>query len=123
MKDSLQTREGELPLLPGRTSFESDAKLGGRRFYDIPAAAGDGDRDGDRVGDARRGPADDEKAEEEAGGFLRYIADNVVGKDATFSGPFGRRKVVYADYTASGRALSFVEKYIYQVNRFVNFRV
>ena len=109
MKDSLQTREGESPLPPSRASSESDAKLGGRRFYDIPAAADVGDR----VGDGRPAPADDE----EEAGFLRYIADNVVGKDATFSGPFGRRKVVYADYTASGRALSFVEKYIYQVTR------
>ncbi|XP_043266503.1 uncharacterized protein [Venturia canescens] len=44
--------------------------------------------------------------------LLKYIDDNVVGKNGTFFGPFGRRKVVYCDYSASGRSLQFLEEYI-----------
>eukprot|EP00118_Oscarella_pearsei_P017421 m.172220 g.172220 ORF g.172220 m.172220 type:complete len:899 (+) comp39084_c0_seq8:2372-5068(+) len=44
--------------------------------------------------------------------LISFVNDNVIGRDATFSGPFGARKVVYCDYTASGRALSFIENYI-----------
>ena len=40
------------------------------------------------------------------------IRDSVIGDDVVLDGPFGPRRLVYADYTASGRALSFVEDYI-----------
>ena len=30
------------------------------------------------------------------------ISDNVIGKHSTFLSPFGRKNVVYCDYTASG---------------------
>ena len=36
----------------------------------------------------------------------------MIGSDATFSGPFGARPVVYCDYVASGRSLSFVEDFV-----------
>ncbi|XP_034934386.1 uncharacterized protein [Chelonus insularis] len=44
--------------------------------------------------------------------LLKYIDDNIIGKNGTFFGPFGRRKVVYCDYTSSGRSLQFLEEYI-----------
>ncbi|KAL3233992.1 hypothetical protein MRX96_022749 [Rhipicephalus microplus] len=44
--------------------------------------------------------------------FMEYINSNVIGKDATFLGPYGRRKVVYCDHTASGRSLTFIEGFI-----------
>ncbi|XP_017891306.1 uncharacterized protein LOC108631698 [Ceratina calcarata] len=44
--------------------------------------------------------------------LFKYIEDNVIGKNGTFFGPFGRRKVVYCDYTASGRSLQFLEEYV-----------
>ncbi|XP_077518736.1 uncharacterized protein LOC144128846 [Amblyomma americanum] len=44
--------------------------------------------------------------------FMDYINSNVIGRDATFLGPFGRRKVVYCDHTASGRSLTFIEDFI-----------
>ncbi|KAG5449620.1 tRNA-cytidine(32) 2-sulfurtransferase [Clonorchis sinensis] len=44
--------------------------------------------------------------------LMNYINDNIVGKDLIFRGPFGDRKTVYCDWTASGRALAFIEKFI-----------
>ena len=35
-----------------------------------------------------------------------------MGDDAVLEGPFGLRRLVYADYTASGRSLSFIEDFI-----------
>jgi selenocysteine lyase/cysteine desulfurase len=43
---------------------------------------------------------------------IERIRESVIGDDAVLEGPFGPRRVVYADYTASGRALSFIEDYI-----------
>ncbi|XP_055590761.1 uncharacterized protein LOC129742841 isoform X2 [Uranotaenia lowii] len=44
--------------------------------------------------------------------IMKFIDDNVIGKGVAFLGPFGRRKVVYADYASSGRSLQFLEDYI-----------
>ena len=44
--------------------------------------------------------------------ILARIRDSVIGDDQVMQGPFGERRVTYADYTASGRALSFVEGFI-----------
>jgi selenocysteine lyase/cysteine desulfurase len=43
---------------------------------------------------------------------IERIRNSVIGDDAVLDGPFGPRRLVYADYTASGRALTFVEDYI-----------
>lgn len=48
--------------------------------------------------------------------FARLRAE-VVGADATFETPFGRRLMVYCDYTASGRCLGFVERYLQELMR------
>lgn len=44
--------------------------------------------------------------------LIETIRDSVIGRDEVVDGPFGPRKVTYADYTASGRSLSFIEDYI-----------
>jgi selenocysteine lyase/cysteine desulfurase len=44
--------------------------------------------------------------------LLTRIRDCVIGDDRLMLGPFGPRPVTYADYTASGRALTFLEDFI-----------
>ena len=44
--------------------------------------------------------------------LLRLIRDSVIGEDHVMETPYGRRRVTYADYTASGRALGFIEDFI-----------
>ncbi|XP_037871273.1 uncharacterized protein LOC101744503 isoform X2 [Bombyx mori] len=44
--------------------------------------------------------------------LIRAIDDNVIGKGNSFCGPYGRRKVVYCDFSGSGRGLQFIEDYI-----------
>jgi selenocysteine lyase/cysteine desulfurase len=45
-------------------------------------------------------------------GLIEQIRGAVIGGDAVLDGPFGPRRMVYADPTASGRSLGFVEDYI-----------
>lgn len=52
------------------------------------------------------------KKSEDVNKLIKYIEDNIVGKNNAFLGPFGRRKVVFCDYAASGRSLQFIEEYI-----------
>jgi selenocysteine lyase/cysteine desulfurase len=44
--------------------------------------------------------------------MIEAIRGAVIGDDEAVMGPYGLRRVTYADYTASGRSLTFIEDYI-----------
>src|SRR5690349_4304078 len=51
-------------------------------------------------------------AQPRAEALVRRIRESVIGEDLVMTTPYGRRRVTYADYTASGRALTFLEDFI-----------
>jgi selenocysteine lyase/cysteine desulfurase len=53
------------------------------------------------------------EGEADRNALVETIRASVIGDDAVLDGPFGGRRIVYADYTASGRALTFVERFIH----------
>ncbi len=44
--------------------------------------------------------------------LLQRIRESVIGDDQVMPGPFGPRRTTYADYTASGRSLTFLEDFL-----------
>jgi selenocysteine lyase/cysteine desulfurase len=44
--------------------------------------------------------------------LIETVRNSIIGDDHAIDGPFGLRRVTYADYTASGRSLAFIEDYI-----------
>ncbi len=51
---------------------------------------------------------------DETRALIETIREGLIGRDRALEGPFGPRRVTYADYTASGRNLYFIEEFIRQ---------
>ncbi|EGZ21997.1 hypothetical protein PHYSODRAFT_362794, partial [Phytophthora sojae] len=45
--------------------------------------------------------------------MLHDMADNMIGRNVPFNTPFGVKAQVYADYTASGKSLECIERFIH----------
>lgn len=43
---------------------------------------------------------------------LSWLRSQVIGNTVEFDTPFGKRRLTYADHTASGRCLQFIEDYV-----------
>jgi len=44
--------------------------------------------------------------------LIETIGSSIIGDDTVIDSPYGERRVTYADYTASGRSLTFIERFI-----------
>ena len=44
--------------------------------------------------------------------LINYLENDTVGQGTPFTTPFGPKRMIYADWTASGKALRFIEKHI-----------
>ncbi|KAL5220707.1 hypothetical protein ABZP36_025420 [Zizania latifolia] len=57
---------------------------------------------------------DETDADDDPAGKLEWLRSQVIGAEAKFVSPFGTRRITYADHTASGRCLRFVEEFVRQ---------
>ncbi len=49
---------------------------------------------------------------------LNWLRKSIIGRNIPFETPFGTKPLVYADYTASGRAVDFIENYLQYILQF-----
>src|SRR4030043_691377 len=49
--------------------------------------------------------------------YLDYVRRQILGNDLLFQTPYGLRNMFYADYTASGRGLRFIEEKLLRIQK------
>jgi len=49
--------------------------------------------------------------------YLDFVRNQILGNDLVFRTPYGLRNMLYADYTASGRGLRFIEEKLLQIQK------
>jgi hypothetical protein len=49
--------------------------------------------------------------------YLDFVKKQIIGNDLLFETPYGLRNMFYADYTASGRGLRFIEEKLLQIQK------
>lgn len=57
----------------------------------------------------------DKKAMNNSGTKLEWLRSQIIGQNVEFATPFGQRLLTYADHTASGRSLHFIENFIMEM--------
>lgn len=63
-------------------------------------------------GDDAKNKYSADASEDDPTGKLEWLRSQVIGAEAEFASPFGTRRITYADHTASGRCLRFVEEFV-----------
>ena len=53
-----------------------------------------------------------EKNDSEKNEIFQFIREDIIGKDKSFTSPYGKRRIVFCDHIASSRALDSIESYI-----------
>ena len=53
-----------------------------------------------------------DEGQRESEKLIATISSSIIGDDTVIDSPYGERRVTYADYTASGRSLTFIERFI-----------
>ncbi|KAE8800203.1 putative cysteine desulfurase [Hordeum vulgare] len=79
----------------GATSPASNADV--LPFDDLVLGDGEGSKD---------------ETDDDAAVKLEWLRSQIIGAEAEFASPFGTRRITYADHTASGRCLLFIEQFV-----------
>ena len=48
---------------------------------------------------------------------LEFIREQIIGQNLLFETPFGKRNLIYTDYSSSGSALQFIESYMQRLQK------
>ncbi|QEE17017.2 hypothetical protein DSAG12_02849 [Promethearchaeum syntrophicum] len=48
---------------------------------------------------------------------LDFIRNQIIGRNLTFETPFGKRTLIYTDYSSSGSGLRFIESYLQRIQK------
>lgn len=93
--------------------MEKSQMHGRRKFYEIPISS---KHSSEKSNEEDEKSVSDTAYSENAAGdkskILKFIFEDIIGKDSSFIGSFGKRRVVYCDFIASGRALGTIETYL-----------